>query len=205
MKKLYTLIIGLFLLGASPAFAQQDPQAQQILDKTIETFRQTDAVSLTFGGSQEGKLILQGDCFYLDCGGIKSWFDGTTQWSYVEENEEVTVSAPTPEELQSVNPYAILQSYRLQYNYRYQGIRTEGGKKNHILLLTPRTANANDIASVWLHISTAYRPTSIRIQNSRGESRQFIIRSYQTVKGLDINSFRFDAKKYPHAEIIDMR
>lgn len=204
MKKLYTLAMGLLLMGASPILAQQDTQARQVLDKTIDTFRQSDGISLTFGGSQEGTLIMQGTAFYLDCGGIKSWFDGKTQWSYVEENEEVTISTPTPEELQSVNPYAVITSYRQHYHYRYQGSQTKGGKTYYHIQLTPRTGN-NDIRSVQLRISSDYHPAAITIQLSNGESQQFIVRSYKTVKGMNTATFRFDSRKYPNAEIIDMR
>lgn len=204
MKKLNTLIMGMLLMGANPVLAQQDTQAQQVLDKTIDTFRQAEGVSLTFGGSQEGTLKMQGTAFYLDCGGIKSWFDGKTQWSYVEENEEVTVSTPTPEELQGVNPYTVITSYRRHYHYRYQGTQTQGGKTYYRIQLTPLTGN-NDISSVQLRISSDYRPESITVHLSNGKSQQFIVRSYKTAKGMDASTFRFDTRKYPNAEIIDMR
>ena len=204
-KKLYMLAIGLILTGIGQVFAQQDIKAREILDKTLAVFQQSKGVSLTFGGSQEGTLMLQGTCFYLDCGGVKSWFDGKTQWSYVGENEEVTISTPTPEELQSVNPYAILTSYRQHYNYQYKGVKNQGGKSNYEILLTPRTSGNHEISSVVLHISTAYQPADISVKQSNGEQQKFIIRSYKTVQGLTAASFRFDAKKYPNAEIIDMR
>lgn len=204
-KKLYMLAIGLILTGIGQVFAQQDIKAREILDKTLAAFQQSKGISLTFGGSQEGTLMLQGTSFYLDCGGVKSWFDGKTQWSYVEENEEVTVSTPTSEELQSINPYAILTSYREHYNYQYKGNKIQGGKTNHEILLTPRTANNQDISSVVLHISPAYQPTDISIKLSNGRQQKFIIHSYKTEQGLNAGNFRFDAKKYPNAEIIDMR
>lgn len=205
MKKLYTIAIGLLLTGASPIFAQQDTQARQVLDKTLTVFQQTEGISLTFGGTQEGTLIMQGTAFYLDCGGIKSWFDGKTQWSYVEENEEVTVSNPTPEELQGINPYAIITSYRQHYHYRYLGSQMQGGNTYYNIQLTPRTTGNNDIRSVQLRISSDYRPSAITVQLSNGESQQFIVRSYKTVKGMNTATFRFDSRKYPNAEIIDMR
>ena len=62
--------------------------------------------------------MLKGNRFYLNSGGIQSWFDGTTQWSYLESSEEVNVSNPTPEELQTINPYALLSIYKSGYNYK---------------------------------------------------------------------------------------
>ena len=200
----FFIMIGLLLMTITTS-AQQDSQAQQILENTITAFRKANSISLTFGGSQKGTLILQGACFYLDCDGIKSWFDGKTQWSYAQENEEVTISTPTIEELQSINPYSIITSYRQHYNYRYKGIIQQDGKQNYEILLTPRTSNNNNIVSVLLHISQTYRPVSITIQLSNGESQRFIIHSYKAIKELNIATFRFDPQKYPNAEIIDMR
>ena len=80
-----------------------------ILDKTAAAFRQAQAVSITFGGTQEGTLLLKGNKFHLNTGDVETWFDGKTQWSYLRQNEEVNVSTPTPEELQSINPQHLLR------------------------------------------------------------------------------------------------
>ena len=66
--------------------------------------------------------MLKGNRFYLNSGGIQSWFDGTTQWSYLESSEEVNVSNPTPDELQTINPYALLSIYKSGYNYKYTAV-----------------------------------------------------------------------------------
>ena len=79
--------------------------------------------------------MLKGNKFCLESGGIKTWFDGKTQWSYVEQNEEVNVSSPTPEEIQSVNPYALLTAYKKGFNYRYvakRPVRESGDMKSSL-------------------------------------------------------------------------
>lgn len=122
----------------SVVFAQKDAKAQAILDKTAAAYQKAEGIAITFGGTQKGTLLLKGSCFYLDCAGVKSWFDGKTQWSYAQQNEEVTVSNPTAEELQSVNPYALITSYKTLFNYRYRGFQTRNGKKGQEVVLTPR-------------------------------------------------------------------
>ena len=99
--------------------AQSDAKAREILDKTAAAFRQAQAVSITFGGTQEGTLLLKGNKFHLNTGDVETWFDGKTQWSYLRQNEEVNVSTPTPEELQSINPYVLLDHYSQHYNSLY--------------------------------------------------------------------------------------
>lgn len=93
MKKIFLLVL---LMGVAlcQAVAQQDAKAERILNQMADNYRKAGGISLTFGGTQHGKLLLKGDKFCLESGGIKTWFDGKTQWSYVEQNEEVNVSSP---------------------------------------------------------------------------------------------------------------
>ena len=64
---LLSLLCFLFLC---PRFlqAQSDAKAREILDKTAAAFRQAQAVSITFGGTQEGTLLLKGNKFHLNTG-----------------------------------------------------------------------------------------------------------------------------------------
>lgn len=202
MKRIYFFIL-VFTTCVSVVFGQKDTKAQAILDKTAAAYQKAGGIALTFGGTQKGTLLLKGSCFYLDCAGIKSWFDGKTQWSYAQQNEEVTVSNPSAEELQSVNPYALITSYNALFNYRYTGTKTRNGKQGQEIVLTPR--QKGEIKSITLSISTNYEPIYIGVQLSNGNIQDFNITSYQTHRNLNITNFRFDAKKYPNAEIIDMR
>ena len=115
MKRTYLLVLILFL--SVSLSAQKDKQAREILDKTANALQQAGGIRATFGGTGNGTLLLKGNQFYLNSGGIQSWFDGKTQWSYLESSEEVNVSNPTPEELQTINPYALLSIYKTVYNY----------------------------------------------------------------------------------------
>ena len=117
MKRTYLLVLILFL--SVSLSAQKDKQAREILDKTANALQQAGGIRATFGGTGNGTLLLKGNQFYLNSGGIQSWFDGKTQWSYLESSEEVNVSNPTPEELQTINPYALLSIYKNGYNYSF--------------------------------------------------------------------------------------
>ena len=202
MRKIFLVVL---LMGIAwlQAAAQQDAKAESILNKMADTYRKAGGVSLSFGGTQRGKLLLKGDKFYLESGGIRTWFDGKTQWSYVAQNEEVNVSTPTPEELQSVNPYALLTSYKKSFNYRYVGEKTRQGKRGQEILLTPKTSQ--DVKSITLNVKENGSPVYIAIQLHNGEKQEFQISSYQTGVNLPDATFRFNKQKYPEAEIIDLR
>lgn len=202
MKKIFLAVL---LMGIAwlQAVAQQDAKAESILNKMAATYRQAGGISLTFGGTQRGKLLLKGDKFYLESGGIQTWFDGKTQWSYVSQNEEVNVSTPTPEELQSINPYALLTSYKKSFNYRYMGEKTRQGKRGQEILLTPKASQ--DVKSITLNVKENGSPVYIAIQLPNGDKQEFQVSSYQTGVNLPDATFRFNKQKYPKAEIIDLR
>lgn len=200
MKRIYFIIL---LLVPLCIFAQKDTKARQILDRTASALQQADGIRATFEGSNNGTLLMKGEKFFLDCAGISSWFDGKTQWSYVSDNEEVTVSIPTPEELQGINPYALIQSYKNGYNYQYKGKHTQNGIIGHEVKLIPE--HEQSLKSITLFVTEKYLPTYIKVEQDNGMADEIIITSCQTNQKLNDNVFVFDKKKYPNAEIIDMR
>lgn len=201
MNRIYTLFF-LLMLTLSLS-AQQDTKAKNILDKTVEKYNQSKGISVIFGGSQSGKLLLKGEKFQLTTQDVTTWFDGQTQWSYLKQNEEVNISTPTPEELRAINPYAWLSLYKQGFNYRYLGVKTREGKQGHEIVLTPQTKQ--DIQSITLLIGSDYEPIYIGILPTEGQMQEFIVHNYRTQLNLNDNAFRFDKNKYPNAEIIDMR
>lgn len=201
MNRIYTLFF-LLMLTLSLS-AQQDTKAKDILDKTVEKYNQSKGISVIFGGSQSGKLLLKGEKFQLTTQDVTTWFDGQTQWSYLKQNEEVNISTPTPEELRAINPYAWLSLYKQGFNYRYSGVKTREGKQGHEIVLTTQTKQ--DIQSITLLIGSDYEPIYIGILPTEGQMQEFIVHNYRTQLNLNDNAFRFDKNKYPNAEIIDMR
>ena len=84
MNRIYTLFF-LLMLTLSLS-AQQDTKAKDILDKTVEKYNQSKGISVIFGGSQSGKLLLKGEKFQLTTQDVTAWFVGQTQWSYLRQN-----------------------------------------------------------------------------------------------------------------------
>jgi outer membrane lipoprotein-sorting protein len=201
MKRTYLLVLILFL--SVSLSAQKDKQAREILDKTVNALQQAGGIRATFRGTGNGTLLLKGNRFYLNSGGIQSWFDGKTQWSYLESSEEVNVSNPTPEELQTINPYALLSIYKNGYNYKYAGTKSRNGKQGFEVILTPE--NKQDITSITLFVSQTYQPLYIKVEQSNKSANEIIVTSYQTNQPLDNATFKFDKKKFPNAEVIDLR
>lgn len=74
--------------------AQSDAKAREILDKTAAAFRQAQAVSITFGGTQEGTLLLKGNKFHLNTGDVETWFDGKPSGATSDRTRKSTSPLP---------------------------------------------------------------------------------------------------------------
>lgn len=192
----------LALMGALTVNAQLDGKAKEILDKVANTYSQTKGMRVDFKGTQIGTLWVKGDKFVLECGGVKSWFDGKTQWSYVADNEEVNITSPTPEEIQAVNPYALVTMYRTGFDYRFQGVKKRNGKQGTEIALIPE--HKQDIRMFILSIGDNNIPYYIGVDMTNGHYEEFIVTQFEE-QVLSDEFFRYNERLYPNAEIIDLR
>ena len=206
----YICLFGLLL----PASAQQ-LDAREILDRTTDAFRQSGGIQADFTvqtyskgaleSTSTGLIRLQGEKFLLDADGVKTWFDGRTQWSYLVGSDEVNVSEPTPEELQSINPYALLSIYKQGYHMKLGKASTYSGKPAYEVVLTA-SSKKQDLQCVILYVSKdKFQPLCISMTQKGGGSVANRITSYKTGQSYNDSFFVFDKKAYPTAEVIDLR
>lgn len=153
------------------------------------------------GHTQNGIMTISGDRFTISSPQMVSWYDGKTQWTYSSHSGEVNISEPTDEELQQINPFAIIREF--SSNYKAQLLTSAAGsKKIRLSALSPKS----DIRSATLTINakTLY-PT--RIDLTMGNRQNVTIQITEIAEGptLPAANFRFDAKKYPGVPVIDLR
>lgn len=203
MKKyIFTLLISVLIL---PCFAQKDAQAKKILDQTSATFTKAGGIKATFsikaGGSQaRGVIQLKNSKFVLNTNDATTWFDGKTQWSYLKHSEEVNISNPSEDELQSMNPYTLLGIYKKGFNYQFNG----SVGNNYKITLIPENKKHSISRIVLLISKKNYQPQHITLEQGKTRSEISVI-SFQTNQSFSESLFKFNKKNYPHAEIIDLR
>ena len=197
-----SIIICLLSALSLQVSAQKDVKAKEVLDAVAANYEKSTGTEIIFGGTMDGSIILKGEKFVLDCGGIKSWFDRKTLWSYVEENEEVNVSSPTNDELQAINPYMMLGMYRNGFNYVYAGEKNRNGTACKEVVMTPE--KNQDVKRIVVDVNSKMEPVYICIEGNNGEKQEIEIRKYLPKK-TDDSMFFFDKAKYPKVEIIDLR
>ncbi len=153
------------------------------------------------GHSQNGILTISGERFTLSSPQMVSWYDGKTQWTYSSHIGEVNITEPTPEELQQVNPFAIIRTF--SKNYKATLEKSAAGTKQ--LRLTAISAKS-DIKTVVLTLdATTLYPTKIQLVMANRQQVNIKINKLTEGPTLPMSHFRFDPKKYPDVPVVDLR
>lgn len=195
------------------SYAQTD--AKKVINKVSSAFNQAGGIQADFSiqflkqgkpqGNSQGQICIKASKFALKTPDTASWFDGKTLWTYMASSEEVNVSSPTHEELQGINPYLILNNYRNEYDCSLGSKTSYQQIAIYELRLIP-IKKRYDIATITLYVNKqTYQPLFIELMHNNGYTSRFIIHSYKTKQTFDDNIFKFDTRKYPSAEVIDLR
>lgn len=197
-------------------FGARAQNATDILDKAAAAYERSNGVSASFtmrthsemqkvAESFEGTIQMKGDKFTLATPDMTTWFDGKTQWVYMERNDEVNVSTPTGDELQMTNPALLLNSYKKGFTAVYKGESTAAsGKSAWDVELAPK--KKGDILKVELQIEkTSNFPATIRVEAKNGISTTIHISKYKTGVNQPAAFFVFDEADYPDVEVVDLR
>lgn len=208
IMKLYTrLLIILTILTTTVCLAKTSatPSAAEVLRKAVATMKNTPSVEASFsvsmgGRASSGEILISGDKFTLTTPELSTWFDGKTQWAYSPSAKEVNVSEPTPEELQQINPFAILSTMQNQFTPRR--LKSDAGYDKIELIPKGKSEYAKIVA---VFNSTTHLPKEIIITSTD--------RSVTTIKITGIKKggkttgklFQFNLTRFPGVEIVDLR
>ena len=158
MKRLLTLIC---LTASLSGMAKVPVQ----VSRAVKQANSADAMEIQCSiNGNPASLTMSGDCFIMDLGEAKIYYDGITQWAYSVPDAEVTIIEPTDEELSETNPLRILQRLESDYN----GDTLPG--KPDTIRLTPQDAES-DVAEVTATFSTETGwPTAMTIVTASGRA-----------------------------------
>lgn len=212
MRKIFLLF--LLLCGMQTSMAQKDSRAREIIEATRNAFEKSKGIRTQFTaehivngtsqGTVSGEMIIAGEMFQIQTEQTTTWFDGKNQWTYLHDNNEVNVSTPTPSELQSMNPYAFLNIYKQGFNYTV----SNGTLRNNPVYTIRLTAESkdNDLQEILLDVTQRYyTPYCIRLRQKDNSWTKIVVRSFKDKQKFDKKDFTFPEKKFPGAEIIDLR
>lgn len=200
MKRL-SIIFMLLVLTVSIS-AQNATQARKILDKTASIIGRKGGAVANFSiggkyGNSSGTIAIKGNKFNAKTPQAIVWYDGKTQWTYMKKNQEVNVSTPTEAQQQSMNPYKFISIYKNGFKLGMKNV-SEGWQIHLYATNQKRT-----IKEMYIVVGKNYLPKTIRMRQSNGWTT-IKVTNFKA-KNLADTMFRFNAKDFPNAEVIDLR
>lgn len=170
------------------------------LDFTINTQNVGD----DFVHSQNGIAFMSLNKFKINIPEAIAWFDGSTQWIYVKDLNEVNITTPTGADLMGISPMVLLRIYDKGYKVSFVGQTENTGSSVYEIAMNPEDPNVS-IGVIHLQIDKkTYRIKQIKINNN-GLENTFLVRQYRPNSIMDDSVFVFNPVDYPQAEIVDLR
>ena len=211
MKRLFFITIILLIATVIPA---QTVDVDAILEKTSKTYESWEGTLIQFTAqlryemngateSFEGTIRMKKNKFILTIPDMTIWFNGTTQWTYMQRNEEVNIITPAEADLRLMNPVIILQDYKKDFNVSCIGESTTvHAKMAYDIVFTPK--KKNDIEKIEIQIEKSASLPAKLVVTMRNQVLITVINGMKA-ETLSDGIFTFPAASFPNVEIIDLR
>ncbi|MDR2917499.1 MAG: outer membrane lipoprotein carrier protein LolA [Tannerella sp.] len=214
-KSLTTIITAVILFAASGIPAKmnaQTPDADAIIEKTSQLYEKWGGMDIRFAAnirseksgtseSFEGTILMKKNKFVLTTPDMKTWFNGTTQWTY--RSGEVNVVTPSGSELRFLNPMLLLQDYKKDFNALYIGESTSANAKMaYDIALTPKKKDDIEKIEVQIEKSTSL-PVKLVVTMRNNMYNTITIKSIEANNPPD-GIFTFPKAEYPDVEIFEL-
>jgi outer membrane lipoprotein-sorting protein len=200
MKKQIYIALFMLLLGSISAFADNAAEARKVLDKAASKINLKSGITANFsvmakGMNHSGTIAVKGKKFCARTSSSIIWFDGSTQWMYNKNSDEVNVSAPSTTVQQTMNPYNFLNLYKS--GYKLSMTKTKTGNEVHLV------GNGKSISEMFVTIDNNYNLKDVRMKQ-RNQWIHIVVSNIKNATHSD-SEFRFNSKDFPNAEVIDLR
>lgn len=202
MKRIF--IIAFLSLITICLHAQKTNEARKILDKTASVVGRRGGAQANFTasspklGSQSGTIAIKGNMFQARTPKAIVWYNGKTQWSYTKLTNEVNISTPTEAKRMSMNPYTFISMYKNGYAL---GLTKSGS--NYVVHMTAQNKQRS-VQEVYITINKhSYYPSQIRMRQGNTWTK-ITVSNFKAVNQPN-SKFTFNAKDFPHADVIDLR
>jgi outer membrane lipoprotein-sorting protein len=201
MKK----ILFILLLALSPSFIYAQSAERTVKAAVAELKRSAYEGRFTLlyynaandvTDKQSGEITIKGDKFRITLGGNETKFDGKTQWMFVSEHNEVSITEPTKDELKEISPLAMIEHYIAKDRI------SEGD--NGDINFYPTMPKDSEYFRITLRINKSNLPSRLTIYQNNGDRITLVWDSLNKTKISD-SYFVFDVDKYPNVEINDLR
>ena len=215
MKNLISLL--LFLLAGQALFAADaDPRAKALLDEVKKKYESYKSLSIDFQliievpgeerQIQSGKMIQQGEQYFVQLPDRNIYCDGKALWLYLKEEGEVQINDVDEEEEGILSPRDFLEIYQSdEYEYALTNEFTEKGRKLAQIEFKPKDADS-DIAKLRLTIDRQSKEIlQLRTFYKDGTRVGLVLSSLSANEIYPVETFRWKKAYCPDCYVEDLR
>jgi outer membrane lipoprotein-sorting protein len=192
----------------------QGGKAEALLDKAVSAIKADAGVQMGFtirmsdaSGEEifddKGTLKMDGEKYVLLTDGMKLWCDGTTQWSYLAQNNEIYISEPNADDARAFSPVHLMELYKHGFKCTIDS-KLSTAKENAVTMT--EIARGNDIKRVTVLLDKQNSlPVRLVVSYENGSTANITVDSYKSKCRFTNKEFRCREKSFPGAEVVDMR
>ena len=207
MKRFF---IYLALLFSFSAVAVAD-DAVALLEKARKNIEADRAVQFVFDYTvcdeegvalfaDNGSFKFDGDRYSLLLGTMKLWCDGVTQWSYINQTDEIYIATADAEEARLYNPSYLMGLYREGY------VCSAMKEAGEVCVTMVASDDAQEFEKAVLSLDEkTLRPLSMEVYMSGQGCVKVKIDSYKPKCDFADRVYVCPMEDFPSAEIVDMR
>lgn len=202
MRFLMTVVC--ILGGYAFAKAQSAQSLLKEVDAKVKSYKNIDIdfkYALTNeveGVNQEtkGSVVLKGDLYVLNLLGTTQIYDGTSIYTIVPEDGEVTISNVSDQDENAITPSKMLSFFNDGYIQKMDITQKVNGRTIQYVKLTPMDSNS-EVKHTLLGIDTTTKHIYRLIIVQKNETKITItVSSFKPNQPLSANTFVFDKSKY---------
>lgn len=151
-------------------------------------------------GTLQGKLIQQGERFRLEYGSVIATYSQSTLYVYDAQEETLTLSSPSADELIQINPLYFVQSRAKGFNSKLTGQSSASSS----VTFTPQSKASIKEVTVLFSAKTNL-PEEVNLKAQDGSRISIKTSNLRSVSARPTGDFVLESKQYPKAELIDLR
>ncbi|MDE7388646.1 MAG: hypothetical protein K2M97_05265 [Muribaculaceae bacterium] len=179
-------------MAIATAIGASADTSSAIVKKCMRNFTETNAIITTFSingdRAQGGYMFINRSRFFMELGINASHqiaFDGKVLYNLSKLDRELTISIPTQEELETINPLAFISS--LDRNFQQSTSLTDDR-----VFFSPKDPSRSDIKYIAVKFDekTAW-PVSVEITTSAGTTK--------------LDGFKFDSQKKANVAVTEFQ
>jgi outer membrane lipoprotein carrier protein len=215
------LVSFLLIICSISAFAQNTPNAKNILDKAAATNNNYKTIISNFDyissstktsdkSSEKGKVLIKGNKYHLIMEKNEIVSDGASVYNYSQGTNEVNITKPQPAKADKgdffiSNPKDIFTFYTKNFKYKWIKETDIAGQKCHEIDLYPVDLKTKYIRFT-MHINQATSQiVDISLVYKNGDKQTITFSKFQANSTISDSEFIFDQKKYPGIVVNDLR